>query len=61
MCPVPCPTLVGCPCEGISIEEILTQKGHEEPEMLPSLSAQFEVQAASDNIGSRDGSRDLGE
>ena len=60
-CPVPCPTLVGCPHGDMPIGEILTQKGDEDPRILPSPSAQFEVGATGDSTGSGDGSGDPGD
>ena len=43
------------------IGEILTQKGDEDPRILPSPSAQFEVGATGDSTGSGDGSGDPGD
>lgn len=57
-CPVPCPTLVGCPCGDMPIGEILTQKRDEDPRILCNPSAQLGVGTTSDSTGSGDGSGD---
>lgn len=60
-CPVPCPTLVGCPRQDVPIEEILTQKGDEDPRVLPNPSTQFGVGVTGDSSRSRDGNGDPGD
>lgn len=53
---MPCPTLVGCPHGHVPIEEILTQKGDEDPGVRLNSSAQFGVKTNVDGAGSGVGS-----